>query len=182
MLRYAPRLAPVPEGAARKIAISLGADVPSQLEPGLSLGTGAGEVLEAASVPDHSLVLVPQAFALSTPEVYREADRLGLVRSAEELATLRDGVLAGSAPFVNDLQEAALSLRPEIGGVLDLVGRAGADVAMVSGSGPTVIGVVWGADRLDDASRAADELRDRYPRALAATPIHKGTRAGAPND
>ena len=37
----------------------------------------------------------------------------------------------------NDLQEAALSLRPELGDVLDLGDRAGALAGVVSGSGPT---------------------------------------------
>src|SRR6202035_3518263 len=45
-LRLAHDLTPVPDGRAERIARELGADVPSQLNPGLWLGTGAGEHLE----------------------------------------------------------------------------------------------------------------------------------------
>jgi hypothetical protein len=43
---------------------------------------------------------------------------------------------------------------------------------MVSGSGPTTIGIRWGEGALDWASKAADELRPTYPRALAASPVN----------
>ena len=46
MLRCAPRLAPVAPPAIVEIAARLGADVPGQLRPGPSLGTGAGELIE----------------------------------------------------------------------------------------------------------------------------------------
>ncbi len=42
-LRLAKRLAPVPDELVRELAAELGADVPGQLQPGLWLGTGAGE-------------------------------------------------------------------------------------------------------------------------------------------
>ena len=41
----------------------------------------------------------------------------------------------------NDLQPAALSLRPELDGVLDELRAAGALAAQLSGSGPTCFGV-----------------------------------------
>ena len=34
-------------------------------------------------------MILPQPFPLSTADVYREADRLGLARSADELASMR---------------------------------------------------------------------------------------------
>src|SRR5262249_50241659 len=47
VLRLAPLLAPVSANDVVALACSLGADVPSQLRPGLTLGTGAGDVIEA---------------------------------------------------------------------------------------------------------------------------------------
>ncbi len=89
MLRCASRLAATDQDAVRSIARSLGADVPSQLRPGPSLGTGAGELIEPlATLESYGVLVLPQPFALSTPDVYREADRLGLGRPAEELSEL----------------------------------------------------------------------------------------------
>jgi 4-diphosphocytidyl-2-C-methyl-D-erythritol kinase len=181
VLRLAPLLAPVAAGVAEAVAVSLGADVPSQLAPGVSIGTGAGEVLEPVSEPlaPHAFAIVPQPYGLSTADVYREADRLGLGRSepdlADRLRTLRAG---GERPLINDLEPAALSLRPEIGRALEAVLAAGAAHAMVSGSGPTVFGVWWGADAAARAVAAVAGLAERYPGTTAATPVSE--EFGAP--
>jgi 4-diphosphocytidyl-2-C-methyl-D-erythritol kinase len=189
ILRCAPRFSPADDGSIARIAASLGADVPSQLRPGPSLGTGAGERIEPlATFESYGVLVLPQPFALSTPDVYREADRLGLSRSLDELGALgrhlgellpRNGSAAarGSLPVelcINDLQPAALSLAPELAGVLDAAREAGADHAMVCGSGPTVIGLFVGREAGARArAAAADEaLRARFPRAVAASPVH----------
>jgi len=58
-------------------------------------------------------------------------------------AALRCGdVRALAAGLHNDLQEAALSLRPELADVIATAERAGALRAIVSGSGPTVAALV----------------------------------------
>jgi 4-diphosphocytidyl-2-C-methyl-D-erythritol kinase len=115
---------------------------------------------------------VPQDFGLSTPEVYREADRLGLPRDASDLAHQLSAVRAGGTPdLVNDLEPAALSLRPEIGQALEALRDAGAEHAMVSGSGPTVFGLFFGADAPARAASAAAGLTDRYPDATSAAPV-----------
>jgi 4-diphosphocytidyl-2-C-methyl-D-erythritol kinase len=180
VLRVAPLLAPVDEAALGSLAASLGADVPSQLRPGRSLGTGAGDVVERLDpVATHAFVIVPQAFGLSTAEVYREADRLGLPRDESELAARRREIRGGAAPvYVNDLEPAALSLRPEITGALEEVRDAGADHAMVSGSGPTVFGLYLGEDASERAEAGALRLSDRYPGATSAAPVSE--EFGAP--
>jgi 4-diphosphocytidyl-2-C-methyl-D-erythritol kinase len=147
LLRVAARLAPIP-GDPLRIAAELGADVPSLLSPGPWLATGAGERLEPRPpLAAHALVVVPSEHRLSTAEVYAEADRLGLPRTADELAaTLRE---LDSSLGVNDLEPAAVSLCPEIVGTLEALRAAGADHALVCGSGPTVAGVWWGEDSGD---------------------------------
>ncbi len=191
VLRLAAAVGPVPglsATAVGELACALGADVPSQLTPGLSLGTGVGDVVEILGDPlaPHAFVVVPQAFGLSTADVYREADRLGLPRDARALASrereLRralDG--EGELPadiLVNDLEPAALSLAPEIGRTLDAVREAGAAHVLVSGSGPTVFGVWWGAEAPSLAEGAARALADRYPGATLADPVSE--EFGAP--
>jgi 4-diphosphocytidyl-2-C-methyl-D-erythritol kinase len=173
VLRLASALAPIGPDVVAELAVSLGADVPSQLVPGVSIGTGAGDAVERRSpLAPHAFVIVPQQFGLSTAQVYREADRLALPRHESELAARLREVLAGTyPPFVNDLEPAALSLRPEIGRALDAVREAGAVGAMVSGSGPTVFGLFTGPDASAQAAAVAVGLADRYPGATSAAPV-----------
>jgi 4-diphosphocytidyl-2-C-methyl-D-erythritol kinase len=181
VLRAARVFAPLDDATLTSIAASLGADVPSQLTPGRLLGTGAGEVIEPvrAASASHAFVIVPHSFGLSTPDVYREADRLGLPRDAVDLQCRLRMVRAGGMPeLINDLEPAAVSLRPEIGGALDAVRDAGADVAMVSGSGPTVFGLIGGLEAPARAAAAAARLADRYPEATSAAPVSE--EFGAP--
>lgn len=182
MLRIAPRLAPVEQAVMSELAASLGSDVPSQLVPGVALGTGAGDVVERwPALPAHAFVVVPQPFELSTAAVYRQADRIGAFRDADELATLADALRdPASIPrlLVNDLMPAAVSLAPEIGDALDAVRASGAADALLSGSGPTVFGLRWGLDAEAWAAEAAQALVDRYPGAIAATPVSE--EFGAP--
>ena len=70
-----------PPDPAAQLAPRLGADVASLLRPGRVLMTGAGEHVEPLAPPAPLGVLVlPVDAELSTPAVYREADRLGLTR------------------------------------------------------------------------------------------------------
>jgi 4-diphosphocytidyl-2-C-methyl-D-erythritol kinase len=180
MLRCAPRLSPVADGVLERIAAALGADVPSQLHPGPNLGTGAGEILKPLhGLAPYGLLVLPQSFPLATGDVYREADRLGLARPGGELGPLAAG-LSDRLPdrLVNDLQPAALSLAPQIGAVIARAREAGADDAIVCGSGPTVIGVFRGADGERRAERCAAELGEGF----SALPVRAGVGDSAPND
>jgi 4-diphosphocytidyl-2-C-methyl-D-erythritol kinase len=160
----------IPDLAA--IAATLGADVPSQLAPALSLVRGAGARVERLPEPaPHAVVLLPGGGGLSTAAVFAEADRLGLGRDAAELdeiaARLREAAGAGASPLsyaellVNDLEPAARSLRPEIGEALDALRAAGAEnesgspLVFMSGSGPTAVGLF---PNLVEATRAAASI------------------------
>ena len=63
--------------------------------------------------------------------------------------------------------EAALSLRPEIAAALSALEEAGAEVALVTGSGPTAFGLF---EDIAAADRAADALPPRYANAIVAAP------------
>jgi 4-diphosphocytidyl-2-C-methyl-D-erythritol kinase len=165
----------------RSIAASVGADVPSQVAPRPCLVAGAGEVIEPVPPPgEHAVILVPQKRGLSTAEVYAEADKLGSERSEAELDALRrklhDATHDRASPLsytellVNDLQEAAISLRPEIGPALEALTAAGAAHAMVTGSGPTAVGLF--ADR-GAALAAAASLTGRG--AIVTGPLRGGS-------
>ena len=142
------------------LAARLGGDVPSQLQPGRTLMTGAGERVRPLAVPEpFALVIVPSPYALATPAVYREFDALGTAREAYELERLEHELdpLPGALVH-NDLQPAARRLCPSIDGVLAAVAGTGAAHVLVSGSGPTVFGIFPGSGGLDRARRAAERV------------------------
>jgi 4-diphosphocytidyl-2-C-methyl-D-erythritol kinase len=172
------RLAREDIGDLDRLAAALGADVPSQLDPAFALVGGAGEVVEPLAAPaDFGIVLVPDDEGLSTAEVYAEADRLGLGRAPAELdeiaGELRRAASGGASPLayrellVNDLARAAVSLRPRIDGALDALRDAGAEVVLVTGSGPTAFGLF--AD-VAAADAAAARLGPRFAGAIVAGP------------
>ena len=157
----------------REIAAGLGADVPAQVRPGRWLATGAGERVERLPAPArYGILVLPGDGPLPTPDVFREADRLGLPRDAGALAAGLEAVraCAGDLPdalVVNELEPAAVSLRPSIAEALRQAREAGADLALVSGSGPTVLGLFREPAA---AARAAGALRPHRP-AVACAPV-----------
>lgn len=187
-LRLLDALEPVERRLLLTVAAGLGADVAAQVSPGVSLGTGAGEVVRALpALTPHAFVILPAGVPLSTADVYREADRLELPRGAAELTRLRGSVERCVAAgwrlpdelLVNDLERAAISLHPPIGEALADAVAAGADRAMVCGSGPTVAGLFWGSEARPRAVQAAAALgRRRYPGACAAAAVDES--AGRP--
>jgi 4-diphosphocytidyl-2-C-methyl-D-erythritol kinase len=96
------------------------------------------------------------------------------VELAERRADVARALTAGELPIANDLEPAARSLCPPIDAALADTRAAGAQHALVCGSGPTVLGVFTGPRAEDEARRAAEELRERHPRAAAVTPAPPG--------
>lgn len=164
------------------LAAQLGSDVPFGLVGGNALGTGRGEVVEQLPGAEVSRwwVVVTGTGGLSTPEVYRRFDQLtpeapGEPRAPHRLVAFLSDPADVVAPLLhNDLQDAALDLRPELAEVLAAGEAAGALRGIVSGSGPTC--VFWCADA-DAARAAAGVLAAAYgeERVLVAT----GAVAGA---
>jgi 4-diphosphocytidyl-2-C-methyl-D-erythritol kinase len=177
VLRAANAIAcgPLDASALRRAALAVGADVPSQVEPRHALVTGAGEGVEPVGLPGMALVLVPSRRGLSTAEVYAEADRIGSVRAELDPQALRALARAPLAVLArgmkNDLEAAALSLRPELDRTLAALGESGALTARVTGSGPTVFGVF-------PTSAEAEIAAARIPDALAV-PLRDGPRPSA---
>lgn len=157
-----------------ELALELGADVPSQLDPGFALVGGAGERLEALRPPAPvGVLLIPFAEGLTAGEVYAEADRMGLGRPKGELeeveGRLREAAAEGASPLsyaellVNDLEAAAISLRPRIADALAALREAGAEAAFVTGSGPTAVGLF---EDVVAADRAFGELGPEWADAI----------------
>jgi 4-diphosphocytidyl-2-C-methyl-D-erythritol kinase len=160
-----------------RVAAGLGADVPSQVRGGRVLATGMGEVLEPVDGAEpYGALVLPVDAALAAGAVYAEADRRGLVRDAislaERRAAVRETAAAGALPAAaNDLQDAARTLCPAIDAALADAVAAGADDALVSGSGPTVLGLFRGEDGAARARAAACRLGHRRPAPVAVRPV-----------
>jgi 4-diphosphocytidyl-2-C-methyl-D-erythritol kinase len=169
VLRAANQLAGEPLGAheLRAVGARIGADVPSQIEPRHALVTGAGERVEPVELEPFPLVLVPAPKGLATADVYAEADRIGATRERLDPDAVRAVAARSPADLAlgleNDLEAAALSLRPDLGETLAAVRDSGALRAQVTGSGPTVFGIY--ADVA--AAHAAAEF---LPGAIVALP------------
>ncbi|ATW48941.1 4-(cytidine 5'-diphospho)-2-C-methyl-D-erythritol kinase [Streptomyces xantholiticus] len=145
------------------ICAELGSDVPFSLVGGAALGTGRGERLTELEVGGsfHWVFAVADG-GLSTPAVYGEFDRLNEgvsvpdpVASPALLDALRTGdVLALADAVSNDLQPAALSLRPSLADTLAVGAGAGALASLVSGSGPTTAFLVKDEDAAEGVATA----------------------------
>lgn len=134
------------------LALLLGADVPSQLNPKPLLVEGVGQKLTSLPEPaEHWVVLLPFETGLSTRAVFDEADRMKLGRSQGEIdeisgrlwavATNAVSPLTYPALLVNDLETAAVALMPEIGLAKERLAAAGAEFTGMTGTGPTVFGL-----------------------------------------
>ena len=134
-----------------ELAAELGSDVPFGLIGGTAVGRGRGELLAPvlASGRFHWVLAIADG-GLSTPDVYRELDRMrdsGAVPPAPDLAGGADDALlaavrSGDARALgqvlhNDLQGPALRLAPYLKRTLDAGLNVGAVAGIVSGSGPT---------------------------------------------
>jgi 4-diphosphocytidyl-2-C-methyl-D-erythritol kinase len=154
VLRLATRGSGVPARVEdlQELGVSIGADVPSQVQPGSHLVLGAGEVVERLPKTWHlAAVLLTNERGLDTGAVYDLHDRLrhGHHRRLEhDCGLLQEAVFtSGYNPLEfgsllqNDLEPAALQLLPEAQNALSLLHDAGASVARLSGSGPTAFGL-----------------------------------------
>ncbi len=122
------------------LAGELGSDVPFFIEGGLCWGRGRGEILEKwpSRFGLYHFVLVVPPFGLSSKEVYTEYDQ---IHGSDSMLDGSDALLFESFPTQgsceNDLESAAIRLRPELERYHQLVSQSGADLYGMSGSGPT---------------------------------------------
>lgn len=170
-------------GASRALLLSLaaelGSDVPFCLVGGTAMGTRRGEQISPVLARGtYHWVLGCFEAGLSTSAVYAEHDRLGgrseppQVR-AQLMSALVSGDPAELGPSLhNDLQAAAVSLRPDLQAGLD-IGRAGGALgAIVSGSGPTLMFLAAGPQHALDlaGTLAGSQVCDDVVRATGPVP------------
>ncbi len=141
--------------ALEGLGLALGADVPFFIRGGTALAEGIGERLSPFSVrPSAAYLLVNPGFAVSTVWVYRN---LVLTSKGDEANLARFvGCYSGLLRLLhNDLESVTLEHFPVLKDIKRRLLKAGADGALMSGSGPTVFGLF--RDRAA-ARRAGEEL------------------------
>jgi len=166
---------------------NLGSDIPFSLTGGTAVGVGRGEKL--SKIPVESVlhwVITPSTFGLSTPDVYRKLDILRVQEGIdvsklpepevpeELIEALLDGSPAKVAPLMqNDLERAAIALKPELAQIIEQGQKAGSLRSMVSGSGPTIIHLA--KNRLH-AEQIATRLKIAGFESIVSYTSHDGTR------
>ncbi|MCF8528758.1 MAG: 4-(cytidine 5'-diphospho)-2-C-methyl-D-erythritol kinase [Aquiluna sp.] len=156
-----------------EVAAKAGADVPFALLGGTAIGTGIGTDLEALP-PFRKLwiLLLRSDFGLSTKAVFEEFDRINpsgdKFLEVSEVRNLPDSEIGK-----NSLRDAALSLRPELGELLNL--DLGISAGKLSGSGPTI----WfHSESLERAELALSRLQALGQDALLTQTVDLGARLG----
>lgn len=124
-----------------RYALQLGSDCPFFIKNKACFASGRGELFEEAS-PDlssHKIVIINPCIHISTPFAFSQ------LQPKPAPVNLKDAV---SQPvkewkklITNDFEEAVIREYPEIGTIKQSLYDAGADFALMSGSGSTVYGL-----------------------------------------
>jgi len=164
------------------VALEIGSDVPFFLTGGTALGRGRGEILRPLPpVPTFSMVLVAPDDAVRASEAYAHVrigltDDEGFIRLICSAIRERDlEALAGA--LRNDLEPGVVLLCPRISATTARLLDLGALGAIMSGSGPAVLGIF---EEEETAHAAASRLRERGHTVYVAEPIDVGYSISTP--
>ena len=142
---------------------ALGADIPVCLDGHSARMGGVGDIVRPAyNVPQLHVLLINPGFELNTGAVFaRLADPHRSPLDGEPAGDTIDGFIDWLANQRNDLEDAALSLQPDIRSVLDRLAMSDECLlARMSGSGATCFGLYPTSSA---AQRAAHHLEQLFP-------------------
>lgn len=136
-----------------EIGFAIGSDVPYCLDAGCALITGKGEVVQCLNTHLSSwVVLVKPDFGISTRTIFSEIDCNTISRvdiEALKAAILAEDYKAMIEHMGNSLEDVTISRKPFIQKIKDKMMKCGADVALMTGSGPTVFALCPSEKRAD---------------------------------
>jgi len=151
---------PLSEMELHALALKLGADVPFFLKGVPSLATGVGEILEPIpGWPEVWYVIITPPILVSTAWVYRNL-KLELTTGEYDyiVKTLKNDTFTVSMLLENDLERVTTVSFPIINTLKKLLVDAGAEGAIMSGSGPSVFGVFASREKAESAKDLLDAL------------------------
>jgi 4-diphosphocytidyl-2-C-methyl-D-erythritol kinase len=137
----------IPQHELQKLGGELGSDVPFCIVGGTAIARGRGELLEPLpSPPPCWIILAKPPINVSTADVYGKLNAAGIQRHPS-VEKMREAVATGDFDAVchklgNVLEDVTMALHPEVRQIKECMERFGADGALMSGSGPTVFGLV----------------------------------------
>jgi 4-diphosphocytidyl-2-C-methyl-D-erythritol kinase len=144
---------PLSDGELHRLALGLGADVPFFLKGCPCLATGIGEILEPIPAwPEAWYVVVTPPLQVSTAWVYKNL-KLQLTTGEYDyiVNTLKNDTFTISTLLENDLETVTTASFPIINTLKKLLVDAGAEGAIMSGSGPSVFGVFASREKAESA-------------------------------
>ncbi|WP_042201187.1 4-(cytidine 5'-diphospho)-2-C-methyl-D-erythritol kinase [Paenibacillus camerounensis] len=137
----------IPSQELQELGAELGSDVPFCVTGGTALATGRGEKLTPiANPPQCWVILAKPPINVSTAEVYGRV-RANQIAVHPSASRMQQAIEAGDfgavcAGLGNVLEDVTLKLHPEVQQLKEAMVRLGADGVLMSGSGPTVFGLV----------------------------------------
>lgn len=131
----------------QQIGAELGSDVPFCVSGGTAIATGRGEILQKCPAPPQCWVIIAKPpIHVSTADIYGKFTQQRVVQRPDipaMLSSLEQKDLKGvCASLGNVLESVTLAMYPEVDRIKQLMLRLGAEGALMSGSGPTVFGIV----------------------------------------
>ncbi|SFJ87564.1 4-diphosphocytidyl-2-C-methyl-D-erythritol kinase [Paenibacillus sp. UNC496MF] len=129
------------------LGAELGSDVPFCVTGGTAIARGRGEKLERIDNPPQCwVILAKPPINVSTADVYGKL-RASELKHHPSTKDMLEAIASGSfadvcAHLGNVLEDVTLKLHPEVLQLKDIMQRLGADGVLMSGSGPTVFGLV----------------------------------------
>jgi 4-diphosphocytidyl-2-C-methyl-D-erythritol kinase len=156
-----------------ELAGAMGSDVTYCIDGGTALATARGEQLTQIPAPRQmSFVLGISKEPLLTRDVYEAWDRLGLEQEVTS-STMAPALGAGDVHEValllhNDLERPAFMLRAELERKKEAMLEAGVLGAGMTGSGPTMFGIL---EDEEAAREVADKVRPNFDRVVVVASI-----------
>ncbi|MBW7477384.1 4-(cytidine 5'-diphospho)-2-C-methyl-D-erythritol kinase [Paenibacillus oenotherae] len=129
------------------LGAELGSDVPFCVTGGTAIARGRGEKLERINNPPQCwVILAKPPINVSTADVYGKL-RASELKQHPSTAAMLSAISSGSFPGIisnlgNVLETVTLQYYPEVLQLKQIMQRLGADGVLMSGSGPTVFGLV----------------------------------------
>lgn len=134
------------------LGAEIGSDVSFCVYGGTALATGRGEKIEHLPAPPNCwVILAKPTIGVSTADVYKNLNVQNIKHpdTAAMISALNRGSYSDICSNLgNILESVTLDLYPEVAQIKDQMERFGADAVLMSGSGPTVYGLVQYESRL----------------------------------